>query len=50
MSNGRYVPPYNLAMIHAGLGEHAEAVRQPPSGRGIAKQPLTELLPVHRAP
>jgi len=28
MSKGRYVPPYNLAMIHAGLGEHAEAVRE----------------------
>jgi serine/threonine-protein kinase len=29
MSNGgHYVPPYNLAMIHAGLGEHAEAVRE----------------------
>jgi len=28
MSKERYVPPYNLAMIHAGLGEHAEAVRE----------------------
>jgi tetratricopeptide (TPR) repeat protein len=28
MSKGRYVPPYNLAMIHAGLGERADAVRE----------------------
>jgi TolB-like protein/Tfp pilus assembly protein PilF len=28
MSRGRYVPPCNLAMIHAGLGEYAEAVRE----------------------
>jgi TolB-like protein/tetratricopeptide (TPR) repeat protein len=28
MSKDRYVPPYNLALIHAGLGEHAKALRE----------------------
>jgi adenylate cyclase len=27
MSKERYVPPYNIAMVHAGLGDKAEAVR-----------------------
>jgi serine/threonine-protein kinase len=28
LSRVRYVPPYNLALVDAGLGEHAEALRE----------------------